>query len=176
MFEELKKKIAHFILRRKYLQKRDHLINFGKSISSSVNFFIIMPSDDHDFNSALLIPKFLMENQKSVTLFIPEFRYNSIREKEKYKYLSYYETQKTKLNFPDKTLTDRLKQKEFDILIDLNRADSIFYSSVSNLVNSKISISLQKENAELYFNFVIKVAGADPESCYKEMRDYLRLF
>ena len=49
MFEGLKRKIAHYIVRRKYLRKNIQQLVFTNIISDSHDLFIVMPKEDKDF-------------------------------------------------------------------------------------------------------------------------------
>lgn len=176
MFEGLKRKIAHYIVRRKYLRKNIQQLVFTNIISDSHDLFIVMPKEDKDFFHSLDILKYYQIHKKVITLFLPEYKYNLIPDKEKYKFISYYPLQISRFNLPDKNLVGRLTGKEFDIVIDLNRRDDLFFSAISNIVQSKIRVSFEKELSGRYYTMQITDKQSDPELSYRSFLSYLKMF
>lgn len=176
MFEKLKRKYAHFVVRRKYLHNDIQPISFNHVLSNALDFFIIMPQEDKDFYHSLNILKYFQLHKKVITLFVPEYKYNLIPEKEKYKFISYHPKQITRINLPDKTLVGRLKDKQYDVVLDMNRPGNIFYSAISNVVRSKVRVSFKKELSERYYNMQIEDKQPDPEIGYERFLNYLKMF
>ncbi len=176
MLENLKLKLARFIVRRKYIKKNLEPIMFNKAISSSVDFFVILPGSDAEFYHSFELLRYLIIHRKSVTLFLPEHKYNLIPEKDKYKFIAFNPLQKNKLNLPDASLIQLLETKTYDVVIDLNRKDEIFFSAVANIVNSKMRISFNKENSSPYYNFLFADNQQDPEVAFRNMLNFLQMF
>jgi hypothetical protein len=176
MFEGIKRKIAHYILRKKYLRKDVKQSSFNHVISGANDFFIVMPRDDKDFYHSLDILKYFQIHRKVITLFLPEHKYGLIPEKEKYKCISYLAAVKRRFNLPEKGLVSRLESKEFDIVIDLNRGEDVFFSAVSNIVKSKIRVGFAGELSEKYYTMQIAEKQSDPEVAYRNFLSYLKMF
>jgi hypothetical protein len=176
MFENLKLKLARIIVRKKYLKKNLEPIVFNKIITDAQDFFVIMPESDVDFYNAHDLLKYLIIHRKNVTLFLPEHKYNLMPEKDKYKFISFNLLEKTKLFLPDQNLTERLKNKLFDVVIDLNRKENIFFSAVANIVNSKLRISFTKENSESYYNFQFAGSTDNSEVAFRNLLNFLQMF
>jgi hypothetical protein len=176
MFEGLKRKIAHYLVRRKYLRKNIQQLVFTNIISDSHDLFIVMPKEDKDFFHSLDILKYYQIHKKIITLFLPEYKYSLIPEKEKFKFISYHPHQITRFNLPDKNLVGRLTRKEFDIVIDLNRKENVFFSAISNIVQSKIRVSFEKELSGRYYTMQITDKQSDPELSYRSFLSYLKMF
>lgn len=81
MLEEIKKHIAHFIIKNKYLNKNAGPIHFNGFLTNSHNLLIIMPKQDKDFIYALDILRYFQIHKKNITLFLPEHKYNPVPEK-----------------------------------------------------------------------------------------------
>ncbi len=176
MFEGLKRKIGRFVVKRKYLHKNIEQLAYNNVISSAKDFFFVMPSLDNDFYHTLEILKYYQKQNKVITLFLPEHKYNLIPDKEKYKFISFLPHQVSRYFLPDKNLVSRLNTKEFDVVIDLNRSENIFFSAISNIVKSKIRISFVKEFSEKYYNLQIVDKQGDSEASYKSFLSYLQMF
>lgn len=176
MFEGLKRKIGRFVLKRKYLHKNIEQLVYNNVISSAKDFFFVMPNLDNDFYHTLEILKYYQKQNKVITLFLPEHKYNLIPDKEKYKFISFLPHQVSRFFLPEKNLVARLNAKEFDVVIDLNRSENIFFSAISNIVKSKIRISFVKEFSENYYNLQIVDKQGDSETAYRSFLNYLQMF
>jgi hypothetical protein len=176
MFEEFKRKCAHFYLRKKIIKRQSEAMSFTKIISDSRDVFIIMPSGDLDFSNSLEIVRYMQIHKKNITLFLPEFRYNQIPEKEKYKFISFHPEQITKFFLPNKNLRKRMEGQSFDIVIDLNRYEDTFHSAISNLVSSKIRLGFRKNRSEGYYNLLFDCKQTDPNAAYFNLMNYIRMF
>ena len=176
MFENLKLKLAHYTTRKKYLKKNLEPIVFNKIISNALEFLILMPEDDKEFYHSVELLQYLNIHRKNVTIFAAEHKFNLIPEKEKYKFISYTQTQKNKFNLPDPILVNKLKDKSFDVVIDLNRNENIFFSAVTNIVNSNLRMSYIKERSEGYYNFQFAETGNDPEVSLRNLINFLQMF
>ncbi len=176
MFEELKRKYAHFIIRRKYLKKNEHSISYIRVLSDASDFFIIMPKAEIDFIHALDIIRYYQIHKKIITLFLPKHKYNLIPDKGKYKFIPYDLLQINQINLPNSELKLRLKPKEFDVVMDLNRSEEVFFSAVANIVKSKVRVSFKKENSENYYNLLINDKQTNSEAAYRNFMNYLKMF
>ncbi len=176
MFENLKVKLARLIIRRKYLKKNIEPIVFNNIISQSVYFLVILPGSEKEFIHSFELIRFLIIHRKSVTLFLPEHKYNLIPEKERYKFIVFNPLQKTKLNLPDPSLIESLQNKTFDVVIDLNRQENIFFSAVANIVKSRLRICFNKEYSGAYYNFLFADSQENPEVAYRNMLNFLQMF
>ena len=176
MFGKLKLKLAHFIMHRKYLKKNLQPIVFNKAISDAVDFLILMPEDDKDFYYCQEVIKYLLIHRKQIVLFAPEPKINLVPDKEKYKFISFSALQRTKLNLPDPLLVQKLKNETFDVVMDLNRTENIFYSAAANIVDSKLRVSFSKPGSEGYYNFQFANTKEEPEVTYRNLLNFLQMF
>jgi hypothetical protein len=178
MFEKIKNRIAHFTVRHKYLHKNKDAVAYANIIKNSFTVFIIMPEHDYDFHYSMEVLRYIVEskNKKIITLFLPEHKYNFFPEREKHKYISYHLQQINKFRLPDNKLVSRLDNQEFDVVLDLNRNEDVFFSAVANIVKSKIRVSFAKKSSESYYNLQINDKSETPEAAYKNFLNYLQMF
>jgi len=176
MIEKIKLRISHYLIHKNYLRKRNEPFSFNKIISNATDFLIIMPSEENDFYHSLELIKYILIHKKNISLFLPEYRYSLLPEKEKFKIISYHEKQKTRFNLPEKSLGNRLRAKEFDIVIDLNKKEDVFFSAVSNLVTAKLRMSFVKERSEDYYDLQIANSIENSEQIYRQFLSYLQMF
>ncbi|MBX3008735.1 MAG: hypothetical protein KF816_12000 [Melioribacteraceae bacterium] len=176
MFEKLKKRVAKFILARKYLKKNWEALNFRDSIKKSVTAFIILPSNDSDFHSAFQVVEYLFQNGKAITLCIKEHKYNEIPKNDRFKYLSYHFGQINRIGLPLKSVIDRFSHQNYDLVIDLNREEDLFLLSLLCEVKSSIRLGFHREGLDGYYNFLVGIAGMDAQKTYENLIKYLKMF
>jgi hypothetical protein len=176
MFEEIKKKCAHFYIKRKISKKHNEAISFNKVVADSREVFIVMPTSDNDFPNSLEILRYLQIHKKVITLFLPEFRYNQIPDKERYKFISFHPDQITKFFLPNKKLRNKIEGKTFDIVLDLNRFEDTFHSAISNFVTSKVRLGFRKNRSEGYYNLLFDSKQTESGAAYFNLLNYLRMF
>ena len=176
MFENLKLKLARFIVSKKYLKKNLEPIVFNNVITQAVYFLVILPENEKEFHHSLELLRFLNIHRKSITIFLPEHKYNLVPEKEKYKLIAFDPLHKSRLNLPAPMLINSLHDKTFDVVIDLNRRENIFFSAVANIVHSKLRIGFNKENSGIYYNFLLSDTQNNPEVAYRNLLNFLQMF
>lgn len=74
MFEEFKNRIGYFIFRKKMLKNFDDKFTFNNFVEESVNYLLILPLNDLDFNNSFDVAKYFQIHKKNVTLFLPEHK------------------------------------------------------------------------------------------------------
>lgn len=176
MFSALKNRLAKFIVKRKYVGKNPPQISFNNFITNSVYYFVIMPEDSHDFENCLSILKFFDTNKKNVTVFIPEKNKNLVPGSAKFKFVTYNESDLTKLGIPNHVFVKRLRKKDFDLVIDLNLNDNILASAVTNIVSSNFRVGFVKTDSDKYYNLQFNKEQNNSEISYKNLLNSLGMF
>ncbi len=175
MLNEIKNTIAHYIIRKKFLSPKNQLL-FNDFATKAIDYLVLMPAEDSDFNISLDLIKYFVSHNKNVSLFLPEHKYNLIPQKEKYKFIPYTYKDITKFKLPDKELYARLRSKSFDIAIDLNRNENVFYTAVINSVDCKVRVGFRKKDSDKYYNFQISDGERNSEISYKILLNSLQMF
>ncbi len=176
MLEEFRRKCAHFYIKRNLLKKETSPISFNKIVSSSQEILIVMPEDDADYSNCFDIIRYFQIHKKNITLFISEFRYNSIPGKEKFSFISFHPDQVTWFFLPNSNLKQRITGKSFDLVLDLNRKENTFFSAISNFVTSKIRLGFNKNRSEGYCNLLFNCKQDDSAAAYFNLLNYIRMF
>ena len=176
MFEELRRKYAHFIIKRKFLRKSNEPIDFKKVISGAKDVLVILPSLETDFKSSLEIVKYLKIHKKDVTLFISELKHEAITPKLDFKFISFHPTQITWFFLPDKKLIACLAEKRFDAVIDLNRQEDTFFSCIANAVQSGIRVGFRKNRSSEYYNLLYESKQSEAAAAYSKFLEHLSMF
>lgn len=101
-----------------------------------------------------------------MTILTNDFRVSLLPAKFRNKAIGFAVNEVSKLNLPTHKLTERLQEKLFDVVIDLNREENLFYSYTANIVKSKIRIGFKKRKADVYYNFVVEGSDSDSVKTY----------
>ncbi len=176
MFEQIKYKIAVYLVKRKYIKTNIAPIPFNNFSQEAINYLVIVPENDEDFKNSFLILKYLAERGKSITLFISEHRYSLIPEKEKYRVLSFSFQQMNKLRIPDPILREKLGKRNFDVVLNLNRCNDIFLNSITFLVNTSYRVGFKNNEISDYFNLQIPLNENNSKISYENLLNSLKMF
>jgi hypothetical protein len=176
MFEGMKKKISHFVVKQKYIKKDHNPLPYTNAITNAHSFLVIMPKEDNDFTSSFEVLKYLASQKKYVTVFLPDHKYSLIPDKEKFKFITFEPAQVGKLNLPGKKIVECLDGKEFDVAIDLNRQEDVLFSAITNIAKSRMKVSFAKEFSESYYNLQITDKQGNSEASYRSFLNYLQMF
>lgn len=174
MIEKIKLLLGRYILHKKLNENK--ITSFKNFFTDSVDYFIILPEDDESFKNSLTVVQFLLDLHKNITLFVVDFRKNLIPDNTKHKIVSFEAVQKSKLNLPKQELIEQINKYPYDIVIDLNRGNNIFYSAIANFVKSKYRVGFNKEYAELYYNFLVLNDKINSDISYKNLLNSLKMF
>ena len=175
MIERTKKWISLKLLKRQLKRKSVEQSNFNNFIKNSKKFLLILPDDKVNWDFLMPTFDFLLKSEKELSLFFPENQLGSIPLKQKFSSITYNEVDVSRFNLPDKSLTDKLGNHTFDVVIDLNTKENIFYSAVANLVKSDFRIGFIKKDSDLYYNFQIP-SEINNEISYRNLLNSLTMF
>lgn len=172
----LKQKLAFFIAKRKYLNKKVPSQNFKGTISNSENVLIILPDNAEDILKALDIPAYFKQQSKNVNLFCSESLSPVAKGEHNFEVISYNEESITRFGLPDKSLVKKIFDLKFDVVLDLNRDENLLYSILANIPKSKIVAGFKKENSDFYYNLQIANNQNNAEISYRNFLNSIQMF
>lgn len=176
MLSSLKEKIAHSFLDWKIKGHEYEAQSFTEFFRKSFNFLILMPQDDTDFAHSTQVLSFLEDRKKHVTIFTFDFRVSLLPLKYRPKVIEHTATNKNSFKLPSGKVIDRIKNMTFQVVIDLNRKENLFYSYIASVVNAPIKIGFAKPDADRFYNFQIKNDVEEAELAYKSFLNCLEIF
>jgi ADP-heptose:LPS heptosyltransferase len=162
-------------LRRQLKKKPAEQNNFKSFIKNSSKILLIIPEDRECWNFLKPIFTFLKEAGKEISIFLPESMLESFALRRKIKPITFTKKEISKLNLPARSLEEKLKDKSFDVIIDLNIEENLFYSAVANIFNSEFRIGFIKNDSDLYYNFQIP-QEINNEFSYRNLLNSLSMF
>ncbi len=176
MFETLKKRIASFLVKRRYLSQKREIKSFNEFITNSHYVIFIMPSNEKEFSNCFDIIKYFQIHKKIITLFLPESDVNLIPDKDYYRLITYSFNELNKFGLPSLVLKNKLNKNKFDVLIDLNLEEDNFYTAIVGEISAKYRIGVNKKKSSQIFNFQINCSKNNSEISYRNLLNSLQMF
>ncbi|MGA8264746.1 MAG: hypothetical protein WB779_09920 [Ignavibacteriaceae bacterium] len=176
MIEYIRAKFAGHIINKTLKDKTAPNRSFTNLLRKCSSFFVIMPETENDFQKSKQVITFLEKHKKVISILTFDFRRNEFLQSHFRDIVEYGLVDYSKLNLPSPKLVDKLKSKEFDAVIDLNRAENLFCSFAANLVQSNLTIGFTKVDSDKFYNIQINDSEDNPEISYKNFINCLEMF
>ena len=176
MIETLKKRAAKFIVKKRIPETDFHYRNFSSVFTKTYSFLVLMPANEKDFRLVFPILEYLKEQRKNIVVMTYDFRISLLQPYYKTNAIEHGLKDITKLELPSKSLLNKLSNMRFDVLIDTNRDEIIYYSYIAKLLNVQVKIGFVRTDSDKYFNFQVVSKQNDPEISYKNLLDCLKMF
>ncbi len=176
MLDFLKHKIAEIVVDKQLKAQHFEPHTFTDFFDKAFTFFIAMPEDDRDFTYSLIVLNFLADYKKSAMVMTKDFKVSLLPQKYRGRAIEYSLKDINKLKLPTKKLADKLSDMQFNVSIDLNRKENLFYSYSSNLVQAPLKIGFAKPDSDKFYNLQIINEQDNPEISYENFLNCLKMF
>lgn len=176
MIEAIKEQAARFILRKRTEQKGFNQRSFASVFQKSFSFLVLMPADDRDFRLSAPVLDYLKEKKKNIVVLTNDFRISLLPTYFKTNAVEHGIKDMTKLKLPSRNIVKKLKNMRFDVIIDLNREEEIFYTFITKTLNAPVKIGFVNSDSDNYFNMQIANSKNDPEISYNNLLNCLKMF
>jgi hypothetical protein len=176
MIATLKQTAARFIVRKRIPEAEFSQRNFSSIFAKTYSFLILMPAAEADFRFVFPLLDYLREQRKNIVVMTYDFRVSLLQPYFKTNAIEHGLKDETKLNLPSKKLLDKLSNLRFDVIIDANREENLFYSYIAKSLNTNVKIGFVRSDSDKYFNFQVINKQNDPESSYKNLLESLKMF
>jgi len=176
MLDEYKNKMGYYILKKKMLKHYESPYSFKDFIENSIDYILILPLNELDYNNSFDVAKYLKIHKKNVTLFLPEHKVNNINLSSNYQHISYALDDITKFGLPSKPYIQKLTNYNFDVLIDLDREDNLFLAAATSIISAKFKVGFKKQNLENLHNFQLINTKINSEISYRNLLNSLKMF
>lgn len=176
MFSLINNKLISSIVLKYYFKAAEIASSFKDFASSSNRYLILLPQSEKDYVQSFEIIETLLAKKKKVSVFVRDFKVSQLSGKYRAEYIDYNAKDINKLSLPSKRLCQIMKEKVFDVVIDLNRDDNLFSGIISNLCRSKFRIGFKKGNSDKFYN--IQLINNEPDSAisYRNLLNSLQMF
>lgn len=176
MLEFIKNKIAEKVVDKQLSTQHFERHTFTDFFNRAFTFFIVMPDDDKDFTYSLSVLNFLSDYKKTAVVMTKDFKVSLLPQKFRARAVEYSLRDINKWKLPSKRFADKLSEMQFNVSIDLNRQENLFYSYSSNLVQAPLKIGFAKPDSDKFYNLQIINHEDNPEISYKNLLNCLKMF
>jgi len=151
-------------------------MDFSSLLKKSYSFLVIMPDEEADFHHSMRVLEYLKAESKHATILTKDYRVSLINPKLRPNLIEYEIRDITKIKLPSKKLISKLSERNFDVVIDLNRKENLFYSYAASQTKSALKIGFEKKGSDKFYNFQVSYKGGEPEEAYKYLVKCLQMF
>ncbi len=177
LIERIKYNIGEKLLNRD-IKKRNYSQNLLSSFfTESVDVLILLPESNVIFPLGLDVARFFKIHKKNVTLLLPEHKRNLLANNFDYSFITFGVDSVTSLYLPNDRLISTVEKNEFDLFVDLEKNDSIFYSAIALNVNSKFKMALFPKNGrEDIYNLLLNFNETNYENSFRNLLNSIQMF
>lgn len=176
MITAIKTRAARFIVKRRAPGEEFSQRNFSSIFAKTYSFLILMPANESDFKFVFPILEYLREQRKNIVVMTYDFRVSLLQPYFKTNAIEHGLKDETQLKLPSKKLQNKLSNMRFDVIIDTNREEILYYSFIAKLLNAQVKIGFARSDSDKYFNLQVINMQNDPETSYKNLLDCLKMF
>jgi len=176
MIATLKEQAARFIVKKKIPQNDFHQKDFSSIFTRTYSFLILMPLDEKDFRLVFPVLEYLREQRKNLIVLTNDFRISLLQPYFKTNSIEHGIKDITKLNLPSKNFLNKLSKMRFDVIIDMNRKEVLYYSFIAKSLNAQVKIGFVRSDSDKYFNFQVVNNQNDPEISFQNLLNCLKMF
>jgi hypothetical protein len=176
MLDFIKNKIAEKVVDKQLKDQQFERHTFTDFFNRAFTFFIVMPEDDRDFNHSFTVLNFLADYKKSAVVMTKDFKVSLLPQKFRGRAVEYSLKDINKWKLPSKKLADKLGNMQFNVAIDLNREENLFFSYALNLVQAPLRIGFAKPDSDKFYNLQILNHENNPEISYGNLLNCFKMF
>jgi ADP-heptose:LPS heptosyltransferase len=170
MFESLRMNIGTRLTAMKFRAASDAVISFASAVSSSKRILVIMPLDRRELLSAFGFIEMLKKHfpEENITVIADDRGLETMRLMPKSHYIHIKEADVNKFYQPRPEFLLRLKDRKFDLAIDLNLDLVLPSAYICRESNASVRVGFKGPNADRFYNFQIQ---PDPSQSRKNIYD-----
>lgn len=176
MIELIKQKTARYLISKKLKNFALDQQSFSEALKHSGNFLILMPEDEKDFRTSFLILEYFEQINKTIKILTKDYRISLLPAKFRNKAIAISLADINKLDLPNNKLVSKLSELKFDCVIDLNKKDNLFFSYITNLINTQLRIGFAKKGSDRYYNFQVSNNEQDSQKTYDNFLNCIKMF
>jgi len=175
MINNLKSNLAESIALKKFTKTQSFGNSFRQFISNAKDIMVILPENLEDMKAAFKVIKHFNTEKKNIYLYFNIDVANYIPVELKYISVTFNPADKTKIGLPTKDHLSKIEIIFFDLVVDLNRENNIFYSVISSAPKSKYRVGFTKKNSDKFYNFQVP-NEINSEKSYRNLLNSIRMF
>lgn len=176
MIKLIKKIAATIVLNKISKQRNLSEQQFNEFFKRSYSFLLVMPENEIDFNNSIPILEYLYKIKKEMFILTYDYRVSKLPVKFKSRVTDHGVNDMNKFDLPVKSFIRKLNENKYDVILDLNKEENIFYSLLVCKIKSSLKVGFAKPDSEKYYNVMIKIDENNSENCYQNFLICLQMF
>ena len=173
--EMLKQTAARAFIQHKLKKSDFSNKSFSYAFKNSNSILVLMPEGDKDFQYSTDILVFLEKLKKEILILTNDYRISLLPLPFRSKALGHGLKEINKIDLPSKGLLSKLLMKKYDVVLDLNRQEQLFYTYVSGVMGAAVSIGFAKSFADKVYNIQIANSETNPKISYENLLNCLKM-
>ena len=171
----LKQKAARAFIQHKLKKSNFNNRSFSDAFKNSNSILVLMPVGDKDFQYSIDILVFLDKLKKEILVLTNDYRVSLLPIHFRSKALGHGLKENNKVDLPSKGMLSKLLNKKYDVVLDLNRQEQLFYTYVSAVLSASVSIGFTKSFADKVYNIQIASNETNPKVSYENLLNCLKM-
>lgn len=167
------KKIVLHQIRKQKSEEQRIFNNFYNRVKTVI---ILLPFDENLLKPAIEVARFLQIHKKYVTFFTQDYKRNLLPNYENFHFISYQQKDVSFFYLAKNEIISKFVNQNFDLLINLDRTECLFYASIISKIKAEIKISLKNDDFEDLFNLIFQSKETNPENSFKNLLNSFQMF
>jgi|GEM_PF-1989675 len=156
---------------------KDHKnVKFNGFFQNSGSVLIIMPESEEAALEAKSVIEYFLEKELDLTVFVSAGNTITSALEKSISVITYSNKEKNLLRFPGKELIEKLGEKSFDLVLNLNTIPDYYHLSCVKNTNGKWKAGFYCRHADKIFNILVKNNSDEPKISYKNLLNCLTMF
>ena len=170
MLESLRMKIGTRLAEMKFRKTQESVISFATAVTGATEALIIMPLDRRELLSAMNVIDMLKRkfSEEHITVIGDERGVETIRLMPKSHFVQIKETDVNAFYHPRPGFLALIRDKKFDLAIDLNLDLVLPSAYISRESNARVRIGFKGPGSDSFYNFQLQ---PDPSLSRKDIYD-----
>ena len=158
MFNTVRKKLGVLYTKIYFKHERDAITDFTRAISNARVALVLLPNDQREFQFARSIVPSLQKKFKGnhLTVVVPEQVKDPMRDVYLCEIIRVHEHDLNPLFLPKENLRRRIREKNYDVAVDLNIQFHLPSAFLCKESRSKVRIGIIKQHADTFYNFQLR--------------------
>ena len=178
MFKGFRRKVGISYSRLLFRQHRDRVMDFTDALAGSRRALIIYPESAPDGDGLASLVRYLSRkfSSEGMTVLVRDDQKSSLDFSPAVKTLTYSEKDINAWLVPRQKLLKRMKTKQFDVVLDLNRDLALPGALLCKASEAPLRVSFEKQEADRFYNFQVRTGEHDASRSYRSLQKCLEMF
>ncbi len=156
-FEQARRYAGMLKARWEHRKSRDSVVAFNAALSSAHSALLIMPLRRREFLPTVTVIELLKRRfqEENITIISDDHGREVVRILPRSHFMHIIDAEITPLFLPTPALVRRIRERHYDVAIDLNLDFELPSAYICKASNARIRIGFKRDRSDLFYNFQI---------------------